>query len=73
MSVETDTRDKVIRLEVEMAELRRDFAKQAAKVDAMYDLLVQAKGARWLWLVLLASAGALGSLVTKIWPLLIAR
>jgi len=48
MSVETDTRDRVIRLEAEVEQLTKSFAETAHKVNEMHDLLLQAKGARWV-------------------------
>jgi len=61
-----DTRDKVIRLETEMAAMRHDVTKMAEKVDELHTLLTQAKGARWMLFILVA----LGSfMAAKITPL----
>ena len=56
MSIETDTRDRVIRLEAEVEQLTKSFAETAHKVNEMHDLLLQAKGVRWF----IISAAAVG-------------
>jgi predicted esterase YcpF (UPF0227 family) len=48
VSLESDTRDRVIRLEAEMSGMRRDFEDMSEKVTEMHALLLQAKGARWV-------------------------
>ena len=57
----TDTRDRVITLGVEMHSLEEKVDKMAEKVDQLYEIMMQAKGARW---VLIASAGLAGGLVS---------
>lgn len=47
MSVETDTRDRVIRLEAEVESLGEKVTAMDAKVTAMHELLLKAKGAQW--------------------------
>ena len=59
-----DTRDKVIRLETEMAAMRSDVAKMAAKVDELHTLLTQARGARWMLMVLIALGSFMAAKVT---------
>lgn len=61
MSVETDTRDRVIRLETSLQHLRDDFDETKQKVEEIYELLVKARGAKWLWIVSMTCAGAFGS------------
>ena len=61
-----DTRDKVIRLEVEMHAMRNEVAKMSAKVDELHELLTQARGARWMLMILIALGGFMAA---KIVPL----
>ena len=61
-----DTRDKVIRLETEMAAMRNDVSKMAAKVDELHELLTQARGARWMLMILIALGGFVAAKVTPI-------
>ncbi len=56
--MEVDTRDRVIRLEAKVEQLTRDIAGMDAKVTEIYTLLQQAKGARWLLIVIWLAAGA---------------
>jgi hypothetical protein len=56
MSDTTDTRDRVIRLEEQMRAMREEQDEMSAKVTEMHQLLLQARGAKWvvitLWVVL---------------------
>jgi len=61
-----DTRDKVIRLETEMAAMRNDVAKMAAKVDELHTLLTQARGARWMLMLLIAIGSFMAAKVTPL-------
>ncbi len=63
MSIETDTRDRVIRLEAEVESLSEKVTSMDAKVTAMHELLLQAKGARWF---LIAAAGLGGFISAKL-------
>ncbi|PAP93976.1 hypothetical protein [Mesorhizobium wenxiniae] len=47
MSTETDTRDRVVRLEVKVQHLTDTVESMAEQVNQMHDLLMQARGARW--------------------------
>jgi hypothetical protein len=67
MSIETDTRDRVIRLEAEVEALGEKVSAMDVKVTAMHELLLQAKGARWL---LIAAAGLGGFISAKLAPFL---
>lgn len=63
MSADTDTRDRVIRLETEVEQLTKTVASMDTKVTAMHELLMQAKGARWaIW----AAAGIGGAVAAKL-------
>lgn len=75
MSVETDTRDRVIRLEAEMSHMRlllegfieKQTAKtddHADKLDTVYDIVAQAKGIGYLGLAMIPVAGAIGGFLT---------
>jgi len=60
MTDQTDTRDRVIKLESDLRHLTDSVDSMSAKVTAMHDLLQQARGARWLIL----TAAALGGFVS---------
>ena len=70
MTLETDTRDRVIRLEEKVEQLTRDIAGMDAKVTEIYALLQQARGARWMLIVIWLGAGAvLGKVMSVLpWP-----
>ena len=63
-----DTRDRVVALERDVKHLSQQVEDMADKVSQMHQLLMQAKGARWAVLTLVAVggfvAGKLGSLVS---------
>lgn len=61
-----DTRDKVIRLETEMAAMRRDVTNMAEKVDELHELLTQARGARWMLMILIALGGFVAAKITPL-------
>lgn len=66
-----DTRDRVIRLEAEMAAMDKMLQDMSAKVSAMHDVMMQAKGARWLLLGTAALLGWAASFLENafhIWP-----
>jgi hypothetical protein len=66
--MQEDTRDRVVALERDVKHLSQQVDDMAAKVSQMHQLLMQAKGARWAVLTLVAVggfvAGKLGSLVS---------
>ena len=45
MSVEIDTRDRVIRMETELKSLKEEFESVKSKVDEIHGLLTEARGA----------------------------
>lgn len=59
MSLESDTRDRVIRLEAEVAQLKESISEIKEKTEAMYDILNQAKGARLIGWLMFGAAGFL--------------
>lgn len=46
-SLETDTRDRVIRLEAEVSQLGKTIESMDEKLTELHSLFLQAKGARW--------------------------
>lgn len=65
-----DTRDKVVALEVELRHLSAQVDEMADKVAEMHDVLMQARGVRWI-IVLMAGVG--GFVASKLgafipWP-----
>lgn len=47
MSTETDTRDRVIAVEVQLKHVSDELSAVRQQVSEMHDLLMQARGARW--------------------------
>lgn len=65
-----DTRDKVVALEVELRHLSAKVDEMSDKVAEMHDVLMQARGVRWI-IVLMAGIG--GFVASKLgafipWP-----
>lgn len=67
MSLESDTRDRVIRLETEVGHLRTTVESMDAKLTELTTILQQARGARW---VLVVSVAIGGFIAAKVSPLL---
>lgn len=63
MSDTTDTRDRVIRLEAEVAHQTQKIEAMADQVSEMHNLIMQAKGARW---AILAAASVGGFIAAKL-------
>ena len=68
MSVETDTRDRTIKLEADMEHLTEKVAEVSQKVNEMHALLLQAKGARWAILAMAAIGGFLSAKLSMLFP-----
>lgn len=66
MDETTDTRDRVIRLETQIAHLERGQANMAAKVDEMHALLQQGRGAKWFIFASIAFGGFLAGILGKL-------
>lgn len=65
MTGDTELRDKVIRLETEMAHMLAKVDSMEAKVSEMHGLLLQAKGAKYVIVGMAAIGGfAAGKLAT---------
>ena len=71
VSVETDTRDRVIRLETGFGnfkqEVKDDLLEHGRKIDEMYELLTKAKGVGWIGVVMLTLSSALGGAAMWVW------
>jgi hypothetical protein len=63
-----DSRDRLIRLESNMTHMERQISDMQAKVNAMHDLLMQARGMRLLIVGMAAFSGFLTALATKYLP-----
>jgi hypothetical protein len=65
-----DTRDKVMRHEAKIEHMFVQIEDMQKKVNAMHDLLMQAKGMRLLIVAMAAVAGFFSALVAKYLPFL---
>jgi hypothetical protein len=63
-----NTRDRVIALEVKVDNLRRAVEDRDEKIDEMHDILLQAKGARYVIVAAAAIAGAITGFLVKLVP-----
>lgn len=70
MTHEEILRERVAKLEVQMAHLTDQLDDTHQKVEEMHAILLQAKGARWLVIALAGLAGMASGLATKLTPLL---
>lgn len=61
-----DTRDRVIRLEEKVDTLEKTVASMDKKVTEMHQLLLQARGARWLLFTLVALGGFIAAKISPI-------
>jgi hypothetical protein len=68
MNEMTDTRDRVIALERDVKHLTEQVDDMAGKVTAMHNLLQQAKGVRWLIIIMATLGGFIASKVGAIVP-----
>lgn len=59
-----DTRDRVIRLEGKVEQLEKTIEGMDTKVSEMHELLIQAKGARWMLMFLVALGGFVAAKIT---------
>lgn len=59
-----DTRDRVIKLEGKVEQLEKTIESMDAKVSEMHELLIQAKGARWMLMFLVALGGFVAAKIT---------
>ena len=68
MTDQTDTRDRVIKLESDLRHLTDSVESMSTKVTAMHDLLQQARGARWLILTAAALGGCVSAKLAACMP-----
>lgn len=61
-----DTRDRVIRLEAEVEHISAQLTEMSTKVSAMHDVLMQAKGAKWVVVVAAAIVGGITSWIASV-------
>ena len=66
MTAHEDTlRERVARLETKVDNLSEALDKVITKVDEMYGVMMQAKGARWVLIAAASIAGALAGFAAK--------
>ena len=68
MTNEELLRERVAKLEVQMAHLSEKLDDTYKKVEAMHAILLQAQGARWVIVGLAGVAGLASGLVAKVMP-----
>ena len=68
MNLPDDTRDRVVALEVEVQHLLDKVSSMDAKVTAMHELLLQAKGLRWAIVGVAALAGFISAKLAPFLP-----
>lgn len=61
-----DTRDRVIRMEGKVEQLERKIDDLDTKVTEMHQLLTQAKGARWMLMLMIAVGGFIAGKIVPI-------
>ena len=66
-----ETRERVVRLEEQVKGLEAKITSMDAKVTEMHELLIQAKGARWMLMVLVAIGGFVAAKITPLLSYLI--
>lgn len=64
-----DTRDRVIRTEAEIENLERQVNSMSSKIDDMHDVLMQARGARYVIAAAAAAAGGITGFLVKFIPM----
>lgn len=69
-SDENNTRDRLIALEVEVRHLSESLSSYGEKVNDMHNLLMQARGMKWLIIAMAAIAGFVSATLTKYIPFL---
>jgi hypothetical protein len=62
--------ERLVAVEARLAALEEDVHDMRLKVDAMHDVLMQAKGARWAIIAVAGFAGFLAGVAAKLLPLL---
>jgi hypothetical protein len=65
-----DERDRITRLEVQFTHLSKSVEDTHDKVTIMHDLLMQAKGMKYLIMIMATVGGAISALAVKYIPFL---
>lgn len=65
-----DTRERIVALEVQVKHLAETLDKTNTVVTELRDLLLQAKGARWVIGILIAIGGFMSGMMAKYLPFL---
>jgi methanogenic corrinoid protein MtbC1 len=65
-----DERDRLTRLEVQFSHLSKSMNDTHEKVTRMHDLLMQAKGMKYLIMLMAAVGGAISAVAAKYLPFL---
>lgn len=68
MSMESDTRDRVIRLEAKVEEMSRRQAETSTKVTEMHELLLKARGAKYVIVGSAAIGGFISGKLAYLFP-----
>lgn len=66
--IDTDTRDRVIRMEAEVDNLEKKVDQMSKKIDDMHDIFMQARGARYIIIGAAAIGGAVTGFLVKLIP-----
>lgn len=66
LTPEQDTRDRVIRLEEKVCALEEKIEAMGEKVSEMHALLLHAKGAKWMLMILIAIGGFVAAKITPL-------
>jgi hypothetical protein len=66
--VSWDNHERLVRLETEHKHLNEKVGLMAGKVDEMHELLVQAKGVRWVIIAMATVGGFLASKIGAVFP-----
>jgi uncharacterized protein YPO0396 len=68
MSVQSDTRDRVIKVESDLEHLKKQVDDMSSKVTELHTLLMQARGARWAILAMAAIGGFVSAKLSAFLP-----
>ena len=63
--IEDTLRERVTRLETKVDHLNEALDKAVTKLDEMHNVMMQAKGARWVLIAAASLAGALAGVAAK--------
>lgn len=62
-----DTRDRLIKLESEFAHMEAKLDQVSAQVAEMHEVLIQARGAKWAIMLIVALAGFFAGKLGSLW------